>query len=255
MNVVAVVQARMASTRLPGKVLLKVIDRPMLSIQLERIRQARQIEKTVIATTDNSVDDQIEEFAYIENVAIYRGSENDVLHRFKRAAEQNGADIIVRLTADCPLIDPEIIDYIVSIFKQKSHGCNVVSNAVPRSYPAGLDVECFSRQALEIACAETTSLYDREHVTPYFYRDPNRFNLQSVICYKNLSAERWTLDEWNDYELIRKILEGLYVSNPFFRMKDIVDYLDLHPKLRDLNSCVQETPREIKDCVFGEKEK
>ena len=76
-----------------------------------------------------------------------------------------------------------------------------------------------------------------------------------ALCTKNLSAERWTLDEWNDYELIRKILEGLYVSNPFFRMKDIVDYLDLHPKLRDLNSCVQETPREIKDCVFGEKEK
>ena len=120
MNVVAVVQARMASTRLPGKVLLKVIDRPMLSIQLERIRQARQIEKIVIATTDNSVDDQIEEFAYIENVEIYRGSEHDVLHRFTRAAEQNVADVIVRLTGDCPLIDPEIIDYIVSIFKQKS---------------------------------------------------------------------------------------------------------------------------------------
>ena len=252
LNVVAIVQARMTSIRFPGKVLHKVLGKPMLSIQLERIRQVSQIEMVVLATTDNTSDDPIEKFASMESVAIFRGSENDVLGRFHGAADVFNADVIVRLTGDCPLIDPDIIDHVVKIFRDRRGVCNFVTNAIPRSYPAGLDVECFSRSALEIANAEATECYDREHVTPYFYKHPDRFKALSVVCDKDLSKERWTLDEPSDFELIKKIIEGLYKQNPRFRMDDILTFLDLHPELRDLNSMVRETPRLISDSILGE---
>ena len=255
MNIIAIVQARMASARLPGKVLFKVLNRPILSIQLERIRQVRKIEKIVIATTTNSIDDPIEELGVVENISVFRGDEHDVLGRFQGAAEKFDADAIVRLTGDCPLIDPEIVDHIINIFKRKGSRLRVVTNAIPRSYPAGLDTECFDREALELAVAETIDPYDREHVTPYFYKNPNRFCVESVVCDNDLSAERWTLDEASDFDLIKKIIEDRYSVDPFFRMKDILDYLDANPELRDLNNFIQETPRIIEDRVFGATQK
>ena len=125
MNTIAIVQARMASTRLPGKVLLKVLNRPILSIQLQRIRQVRQIEKIVIATTTNSIDDPIEELGVVENIPVFRGDEHDVLGRFQGAAKKFDADAIVRLTGDCPLIDPEIVDHTISIFKKRIRDCEL----------------------------------------------------------------------------------------------------------------------------------
>jgi spore coat polysaccharide biosynthesis protein SpsF len=249
---VAIVQARMTSTRLPGKVLHKVLGKPMLSIQLERIRQVSQIGMVVVATTDNAADDAIEKVAGMENVAIFRGSENDVLSRFHEAANVFDADVIVRLTGDCPLIDPDIIAHVIKTFLDSRNGCHFVTNAIPRSYPAGLDVECFSKSALETANAEATECYDREHVTPYFYKHPYRFKARSVICDKDLSKERWTLDEPSDFELIKKIIEGLYEQNPKFRMYDILSFLNAHPDLRALNSMVRETPRVISASIFGE---
>tara|TARA_Y100000588_G_C14264518_1_gene929173 strand:- start:192 stop:1001 length:810 start_codon:yes stop_codon:yes gene_type:complete len=247
---VAIVQARMSSTRFPGKVLEKVASRPLLSFQLERIAQSQEIDDIVVATTNSKADDIIERLLVTEKVKIFRGSENDVLDRFNSAAKKFNADIIVRLTADCPLIDPDIIDKVIQKFYNQPNGCQFATNAIPRSYPAGLEVECFTRKALCFAATEATEEYDREHVTSFFYRNPIRFNPLSIVSKRDYSSERWTLDEPQDYKLIKEIIEGLYDKNKRFRMSDIIDILDENPHWRDINRMVLETPRLVSNTTF-----
>ena len=250
MNTVAIVQARMTSTRLPGKVLLDVMDRSMLSYQLERVSRVTAIDRIVIATTTNATDDPVAHFAETGGFGLYRGSENDVLGRFQAAAEAHVADTVVRLTADCPLADPEVIDLLIRRYREAAPACDYATNGIPRSYPAGLDAEIFSRSVLEIAAREATDPYDREHVTPFLYRNPQRFRLLSVVHEPDLSEERWTLDEPGDFALIRRIIEALYPENPEFRMADVIALLDLHPDWRELNRGVQEKPRVVEHTVF-----
>lgn len=250
MNTVAIVQARMTSTRLPGKVLLEVLGKPMLAFQLERVRRVNSIDGIVIATTTNATDGPVAEFARAEGVGLFRGPEHDVLARFLGAAACTEATTVVRLTADCPLIDPEVIEHVIRRYLSADPRCDYVTNAIPRSYPAGLDVEVFSRRALEVAAAEARDSYDREHVTPFLYRSPERFRLLSVVLEPDLSWERWTLDEPGDFELIRRVLKALYPGNPKFTMADVIRVLDENPDWRAFNGSVREKPRMVENVVF-----
>jgi spore coat polysaccharide biosynthesis protein SpsF len=250
LSTVAIVQARMTSTRLPGKVLLEVLGTPMLAFQLERVRHVPSIDAIVIATTTNATDDPVAAFAKAGGFGLHRGSEHDVLARFAGAAEAAEATTVVRLTADCPLADPDVIEKVIQRYQGARPPCDYVTNAIPRSYPAGLDVEVFSRDALELAAAEAKDAYDREHVTPFLYRNPARFRLLSVVHDPDLSWERWTLDEPGDFELIRRVLEAIYPVNPTFRMADVVQVLEEHPDWRALNGSVREKPRMVEDVVF-----
>lgn len=250
MNTVAIVQARMTSTRLPGKVLLEVLGRPMLSYQLERVAKVTAIDRIVIATTTNATDDPVAAFAAAGGLGLHRGSETDVLGRFQGAAAAYDAEVVVRLTGDCPLADPDVIALLLRRYSEAEPACDFVTNAIPRSYPAGLDAECFSRDALEIAAAEASDDYDREHVTPFLYRNPDRFRPLSIVCEPNLSEERWTLDEPDDFQLIRRILETLYPARPDFRMADVLALLDARPDWRALNQSVQDKPRVVEHTIF-----
>ena len=249
----AIIQARMTSTRLPGKVMMNVLGRPILSFQLERASRVSAIDKIVIATTKNESDEPIVEFGKTKGFSVFRGSEPDVLSRYQEAATKYEADVIIRLTADCPIIDPDVISLVIKRFNEPKQHYDYVTNAIPRSYPAGLDIECFSRSALEIAANEAIDDYDREHVTPFFYRHPERFKLLSVVCEKNLAHERWTLDELPDFVLIRRIIETLYIRKPEFRMDDVIKLLDTHPDWRKINQLVKDTPRVLENKVFKGK--
>ena len=250
MTKVAIVQARMSSTRFPGKVLKEVNKKPLILHQIERIARSKHIEEIVVATSTNSADDEIEKLTEKEKINLFRGSEQDVLSRFDGAAQQYGATVIIRLTADCPLSDPEVIDYVVTKFLAHSGNCQFATNAIPRTYPAGLEVECFSRDALKTASLEATDEYDREHVTPFFYRNPDRFRPLSIVSRVNYSMERWTLDERKDFHLIKKIIETLSKIKEDFKMLDILNILNANPDWRELNSDVQETPRLVRDTIF-----
>ncbi len=250
MSTLAVVQARMTSTRLPGKVLLEAMGRPMLAYQLERVARVPSIDAIVVATTTNVSDDPVEAFAREGGYGIHRGSEHDVLSRFAGALAESDAENVVRLTADCPLTDPDVIEQVIQRYKTADPSCDYVTNAIPRSYPAGLDVEVIGRAALEAAAAEARDPYDREHVTPFLYRNPERFRLLSVVLEPSLAWERWTLDEPGDFELIRRVLEGLYPTNPDFRMRDVIRILDENPDWRAFNGSVREKPRVVENVVF-----
>lgn len=251
MTVAAVVQARMTSTRLPGKVLLPAAGREMLAHQLDRIRRARTIAAVCVATTGNAADDPVAALAEREGVAAFRGSEHDVLDRFVRAAEGVGATVAVRLTGDCPLTDPALIDAVVGVFRDAAPPVDYASNSFPRTWPVGLDVEVASMAALRQAAAEATDAYDREHVMPFLYRQPDRFRIARHTAPRNLSGYRWTLDEASDYELIRRILEALLPVRPDFGWRDVVALLDAHPEWRDINAGVAQKQRRYDDQSMG----
>lgn len=230
----------MTSTRLPGKVLLPIAGRPMLSYQIERLRRVRGHDVLVVATTVNATDDPIVEFCAAEGVRCARGSELDVLRRYHDAATAVGATVVARVTSDCPLIDPDVVDDVIRIFKAARGKLDYASNMLEPNYPCGMAVEVMSTVALSEADAEATSPVDREHVTPFLYRNPHRYQLQSVRLDADLSANRWTVDTPEDFELVRRILESLYPCCPHFTMKDVLALLEQHPQWRALNQHVRQ---------------
>ena len=177
MKIISIIQARLGSTRLPGKVLKPILSRPMLSYMLERVKAAKRIDALMIATTENKSDQPIVEFCRSEKIKCFRGSENDVLDRYYQAARSVQAEIIVRLTADCPLIDPAVVDEIVEAFLTKYPNIDFASNVKPATFPDGMDIEVFSFAALEWAWKETKNPLEREHVTPYFMTPRAGFGL------------------------------------------------------------------------------
>jgi spore coat polysaccharide biosynthesis protein SpsF len=240
LKVAAIIQARMNSTRLPGKILYKVLDITLLAFQIERLRSASLIDEIIIATTTNAVDEPIVDLCRKLGVAYYRGSELDVLTRYYETAAAFKADVIVRLTSDCPVIDPFTVDRVISHFLFQSANVDYVSNILKRSYPRGMDTEVFSIKALRIAQHQATHMHDREHVTPYIFTNPERFRLGSIEYLSNESHHRWTVDTIEDFQLISKIIETLYPSKPNFTLEDMLVLLKEHPEWSKINAFIQQ---------------
>lgn len=227
----------MGSTRLPGKVLKAIANRPMLSYQLERLRRVKRAQRIVIATTNSVSDEAIVEFCVDEGIDCIRGSENDVLARYCEAVRVVGATTIVRVTSDCPLIDPELIDRAIEAFQGPGHP-DFVSNMLEPTWPYGMAVEVVSAAALSEANAESQDASEREHVMPFIYWRPKRYRLVSLTMAQNLTHHRWTVDTQADFELASRILEVLYVRNPQFTMADVLSLLEAQPELSRINAHV-----------------
>lgn len=236
------IQARMGSTRLPGKILKEVDGRPLLDYLIERVNQSKECDGIVVLTTTEPRDDVIEEYCQKRGVHCFRGSEQDVLDRYYKAALQRKPDAIVRITSDCPLIDPEVIDEVVGMFRKDYPKIDYASNSLERTYPRGLDVEVFSFSALERAFNAANKPEEREHVTVYIYRHPEQFVLKNLARIPPLADHRWTVDTLEDYDLIKLILENLYPSNPHFRLEDILELLRQHPEWSLINAHIEQKP-------------
>lgn len=238
MTTAIIVQARMGSSRLPGKVLKPILGRPLLSYQLERLRRCKAADRLVIATTDKPADDAIAAFCAEEAVAVTRGSEDDVLGRYHGALERFPAQTVVRVTADCPLIDPALLDELIGVFA--GGGFDFVSNMLQPTYPYGMAVEVMTAAALREAHREARDTAEREHVTLFIYRRPQRYRLKSVTMSPDLSRHRWTVDTPEDFELVSRILGDLYLRKPQFTMADVLALLDKHPDWPAINAHVEQ---------------
>jgi spore coat polysaccharide biosynthesis protein SpsF len=238
MTTVCVIQARMGSERLPGKVLLPILDQPMLHWVVERVQRARLIDQVVIATTDRPQDDAIAALCRQRGWSCFRGSETDVLDRYYHASTD--ADHVVRVTSDCPLIDPAVMDYIIGAFHAAVPVVDYASNTHARTYPRGLDVEVFSRDALVQAWRDDTNPSWREHVTPYLYRHPDQFRLLDVTNPVDYSTYRLTVDTPQDLALIRQIYG--YFGRGDFSWRETIALLTDHPDWLDINRDVTQKP-------------
>ena len=225
MKTLAIVQARMGSTRLPGKVMKPVLGTPLIELLLERLSCSATVEQIVLATTVQDQDQVLAEHVSQLGYMVYRGSETDVLDRFYRAAEHYKAGAIVRVTADCPLIDPQLVDQVVGVFHDS--GADYASNIHPPTYPDGLDVEVFRRDALEQAWQDAATSHQREHVTPYLY-ESGKFRLTNVSHATDYSGERWTLDEPADLAVITRVFEHFQPRRDF-GWQEIVEIRQQHP--------------------------
>ena len=222
--IVAILQARMSSSRLPGKVLKKIVNKPVLALQLERLQRCKKIDKLVVATSIESSDEPVAKLCEDIGVECYRGNLNDVLKRFKDAADYYQASHVVRLTGDCPLADPELIDRVIALHLSDDY--EFTSNIYPRSYPDGLDVEVMTKAVLDLMEEKATCQEDREHVTYYLEKRLEQFKLGNVSQSVDQSLLRWTLDNEQDLEFIQDVYQSLYPDNPNFTTQDILDYLN-----------------------------
>jgi spore coat polysaccharide biosynthesis protein SpsF len=240
-KIAAIIQARMGSTRLPGKVLIKICGKTVLEHVVDRVGQSKMINDIIIATTTNIKDDVIEAEADRLGVKVFRGSEEDVLSRYYEAAVKFEADIIIRITSDCPLIDPRIVDKMIGRYLEKKGEIDYLSNTVDRTFPRGLDAEIFAFEILKRANYEAKDLAEREHVTPYIWRNPGLFRNEHYINQTDHSNYRWTLDTKEDLKLIKSIYEQLFpVKDRDFYMEDILDLMEELPSLKSINSEVSQ---------------
>ena len=238
--IVIIVQARMGSTRLPGKVLKRIAGRPMLDYQMERLRRVRRAQKIVIATTTEAADQPIVDYCRSAGVDCTRGSEADVLSRYFEAAQTYGASVVVRVTSDCPLLEPELVDLAIETFQAQGGAYDYVSNMIEPTWPYGMAVEVFSAAALREAHQEAVDPAEREHVTPFIYWRPQRYLIKSLTMQPNLSSLRWTVDTPEDFELVSRVLTELAPTQPEFRIPDVLALLDRHPDWSQINSHIQQ---------------
>lgn len=242
--VLAIIQARLGSTRLPGKVLLPFgASATALSFMIERVGRAKTIDEIIVASTTTAEDQKLAEYLEKLGVKYFLGSETDVLDRYYQAAKQfcqSPDDVIVRLTGDCPLIDGAVIDEVVKTFFDNDY--DFVSNSLePYSYPDGMDVEVFSFKNLERAAREAKLPSHREHVTFYFWQNPKKFKIYYIQYPKNLSHYRLTLDYPQDYEILNKIREHFERQGTRnFHMEDIVNFLEIHPEIAQINAGIKQ---------------
>jgi spore coat polysaccharide biosynthesis protein SpsF len=230
----------MGSSRLPGKVLLDIAGQPMLARVIERVRRANTVDEVLVATTVDPSDDPIVAFCQQRGVAFYRGSVYDVLDRFYGAARQSGAELIVRITADCPVIDPAVIDQVVAAFHAQAadFACNRLPPPAHRTWPIGLDTEVCAFSGLERAWKEAVLPYEREHVMPYFYDQPGRFKVVVVDHEPDYGALRWTVDTAEDLALLREIFSR-FDGDDHFTWQDVRRLIEREPQLALINAGVR----------------
>ncbi len=240
MRRVIIVQARMTSTRLPGKVMVDVAGRPMLAQQIRRLKECTMADEIMIATTTNLADEPILDLAHREGVGFFRGSEHDVLERYVGAARQLQADVVVRITADCPLIDPQVTDRVISELINHATECDYASNVIKRTYPRGLDVEAFFIDTLLRMDRVAKSQQAREHVTVFLLSEaPELFLCRSVVDRENNANLRWTVDTETDLKLIRTLYDDLDLGQCVVPYSEILAYVRTHPELTQINAGVE----------------
>jgi len=241
MNIVVVVQARTGSTRLPGKVLMPLANRPLLHRMLERVLAARTPSTIVLATTHDQSDDVIEDLATDAGVPCFRGHPTDLLDRHYAAARAFDADVVVKIPSDCPLIDPAVIDRVLGHYIANADRADFVSNLYPGTYPDGNDVEVMPIGALETAWREATAEHEREHTTPFIWERPDRFRIRHVEWESGLdysSSHRWTIDYIEDYQFLAAVYDALWTdTRPIFSLTDVLSLLDRRPDIAALNAC------------------
>jgi spore coat polysaccharide biosynthesis protein SpsF len=231
--IAAIIQARMGSTRLPNKVLKKIMGKPMLWYLVRRVEKSKYIDNVIIATTKDKKDDAIEEFANEYHLGIYRGSENDIVDRYYNAARKYNADVIVRIWGDCPLIDPEIIDKIIEKFL--SYKADYANNFNPPTFPIGMVAEIYSFDTLERIWKEINDPFFRDYPFEYIYANQNTFKAIYVKNDKDLSDIHWTVDYIEDLILVTKIFEKLYKETEVFHIDAMLNLIEREPKLKEIN--------------------
>ncbi len=240
MKVGAIIQARMGSTRLSGKVMKEIKGKTVLSHVIERVKQSNLIDEIIIATTVHERDYVIENEAIKCGAKVYRGSEEDVLSRYYLAAKENNIDIIVRITSDCPVIDPYVMDEVIKFYLKEKYDLvtNAGSDTNQRTFPRGLDIEVFSFKSLDNAFINGRERYHREHVTPYIYEQSNKiYYFKNDVNYSNY---RWTLDTEEDFKLIIEIYNRLYKGRHDFYFQDIIGIFKDEPQLVKINAHIEQ---------------
>lgn len=232
--ILAILQARVSSIRLPGKVLMPILGVPMILLEIERIRRSKSIDKLIVATSVHRSDDSLANLCREHSINCFRGKLEDVLDRFYQAALQYGPEHVVRLTGDCPLIDPSVIDQVISFYMKNNY--DYAGNAIEQTFPDGLDVEVLRFSCLKQVWEEAVLPSEREHVTPFIHKNPELFSIGHYRNSIDLSNLRWTVDEPLDFELITKIYESIYPDNPRFSMQDILCFLEKEPELKHYNT-------------------
>jgi spore coat polysaccharide biosynthesis protein SpsF len=243
MKISAIVQARMGSTRLPGKVMKLLCGKTVLAHVLARVKACSLVDEIIVATTLSQVDSAIAVEADNCQVLCFRGSETDVLERYYLAAKEFHADIIVRVTSDCPLFDPQVLKKMLTVFRtmlEAGQKIDYLSNTIKRTYPRGLDAEIFTFEALESTYKTAKKPYEREHVTPFIQQHPDWFALHSYVGERDLSAYRWTLDTEEDWCLIFEIYRSLYTNERLFSTDEVIELLQEKPALSKVNACVKQ---------------
>ena len=234
MKTIAVLQARCSSSRLPQKVLRKIKDKELILHEIERIKKSKMINEIILATSTEDSDTPLAELCHQHSIKCHRGDLNDVLKRFYTAVENEDCSTVVRLTGDCPLIDPYVIDLVID--DHLNNDSDYTTNAIEATYPDGLDCEVFSKEALKQAFENAQLKSEREHVTPYIYNNPDKFKITHFKGSKDLSFHRWTVDEPKDLELIEKIYELLYKGEHNFFLEEILNLFDKNESLFNINS-------------------
>ena len=232
--ILAILQARFTSSRLPGKVLKPILSKPMLLHQIERIQNSKRIDKLVVATSTEKSDDGIEKMCLDNNIEVFRGSLDNVLDRLYQCAKPYNHKHVVRLTGDCPLADWQAIDQTIQCHIKGKY--DYVNNRSKPAFPDGLDVEVITYSALKSACDNAVLPSEKEHVTLYVRHRKDKFKLGYFYSSKDLSHMRWTVDEPEDFNLVEKIYKNLYKNNPKFLMKDVLELLNNNPELLKINS-------------------
>jgi len=238
--ILGIIAARVSSSRLPGKVLLRICEKTILEIMIERVKRSQTIDKIIIATSINSNNDIIEKICNKLKIECFRGPEENLLTRYKMACDQIKPKIIVKMGADSPLVDPLVIDKVVNVFLNGKH--DYVSNyGIPKTYPEGCTLDVYSAKTLNEAFQGAKKPSEIEHISPYMWNRPEKYNFFRVDYKKDLSNYRLSLDYYEDFIVIKSIFEALYVKNPHFSLEDIISWLDLHPNIKEINSHISQS--------------
>lgn len=238
MSYTVIIQARMGSSRLPGKVMMELHGKTILEHDIERVSVASRVDDIIIATTVEPADDAIVAEAVRLGVKSFRGSEDDVLSRYYEAAKEHHAQNVIRITSDCPLYDGALLDEMIAAFEASE--CDYLSNCIVRSYPRGLDTEIFKFSALEKAFEQADEEFQREHVTPCINRNPTIFALEDYVAEDDYSHLRWTLDTQEDFDFISAVYDELYSNERLFTTQDVLGLLNARPELVDINAHIEQ---------------